>query len=107
MIRLLFVAALLGAPAAVSAQSAEPAAPAEQAAADAPIVVEGEKEKKICRTESSTGSIMPRRVCRTASEVARQQEEAQRQLDLARSERRARDLVQFERQNLQIERRNP
>lgn len=28
------------------------------------------KEKKICRTEVATGSIMPKRVCRTAAEWA-------------------------------------
>lgn len=97
MIRLLVAAAVLVAPATVLAQSTESAAPAAQAApaaasAEAPAP---EKEKMVCRIEGNTGSIMRRRVCRTASEAARDAEQAQRQIDNARNERQGRDLTQF------------
>lgn len=50
------------------AQDAAPPAPAEQA-----------KEKKICRAEGSTGSIMTKRVCRTRAEWARIAEQNERE----------------------------
>jgi hypothetical protein len=40
-----------------------PAAPAAPVAPSTPV-----KEKKICRSEEVTGSIMPKRVCRTQAE---------------------------------------
>jgi hypothetical protein len=41
-----------------------------------PIVVEAEREKKVCDTVRETGSILPRRVCRTEKEVAENNENA-------------------------------
>jgi hypothetical protein len=35
-----------------------------------------DKNRKICRTEGATGSVMPKRVCRTAAEIAALQEQA-------------------------------
>ena len=56
-------------------------------------MVEGQKEKKVCRSETSTGSIMPRRVCKTQTQIAREQVEAQRALEAARALREATDLT--------------
>lgn len=39
---------------------------------------EAEKPKKICRMETGTGSVMPKRVCRTQEQVAAEQEAARR-----------------------------
>ncbi len=36
----------------------------------------GEKPKKVCRMETATGSVMPRRVCRTPEEIAANEEAA-------------------------------
>ena len=57
---------------------------APPAAATGPIVVQGQVEKKVCRTETSTGSIMPVRVCRTETQIAEQQAAAARILEDAR-----------------------
>jgi hypothetical protein len=46
-----------------AAVQGEPPAAAAPAAPAAPV-----KEKKICRSEEVTGSIMPKRVCRTKAE---------------------------------------
>lgn len=76
-------ALLLIGPPAVFAQPADEPAPQQetssaQAAASgelppdpapAPIEVKGKGEKKVCRTEVVTGSIMPKRVCRTEAEI--------------------------------------
>jgi hypothetical protein len=37
-----------------------------------------EKPKKICRMETATGSVMPKRVCRTPEQVAADEEAARR-----------------------------
>jgi hypothetical protein len=42
---------------------------------------QAEKPKKICRMETVTGSVMPKRVCRTPEQVAADQEAAQRTRD--------------------------
>ena len=64
MLRLtiLACAAALSMPA--TAQTAAPA-PAPQAAPQTPAP---QKEKKVCKVDTSTGSIMPKRTCRTAEE---------------------------------------
>jgi len=43
---------------------------------DPEIVVEREKPKRICVTQTDTGSIIPRRVCRTPEQVASDEERA-------------------------------
>jgi uncharacterized protein involved in copper resistance len=65
MLRLTFLAcaAALAMPAA--AQTAPAAAP--QAARQTPAP---DKEKKVCKVDTSTGSIMPKRICKTADEWA-------------------------------------
>jgi hypothetical protein len=38
--------------------------------------VKADKNRKICRTEVATGSVMPKRVCRTVAEIEALQEQA-------------------------------
>jgi hypothetical protein len=85
MLRLLAPAAAVLSVFAVAAQ-AEPTAPAAPTASPG-IVVQGQaeaKERKVCHMEVATGSVMPKRVCRTVSSdpTARLQEE--RELDRVR-----------------------
>ncbi len=79
----LIAALLLGACAAsASAQTETPApGPDASSAAGSDIVVKGDKPKKVCRTQRATGSIMPKRICRTAEQVAAEQEAALRSKD--------------------------
>jgi hypothetical protein len=50
------------------------AAPAATAEADAKPA----KERKVCRSETATGSVMPKRVCRTAAQMEEEQRNAER-----------------------------
>ena len=59
--------------------------------APAPSANEGqaqpEKPKKICRTETATGSVMPKRVCRTQEQIdaqARATEQQRQQVESSR-----------------------
>ena len=36
------------------------------------------KERKICRSETATGSVMPKRVCRTAEQIEEDERNAER-----------------------------
>ena len=66
-------------PAAAHATEHSAPAPATQAEAGAEdTAAEAEKPKKVCRMETGTGSVMPRRVCRTPEQVAADQEAARR-----------------------------
>ena len=60
--------------ASTAAYAAEEAAPPAQNESEA----QAEKPKKVCRMETVTGSVMPKRVCRTPEQVAADQEAAQR-----------------------------
>ncbi len=62
MRRLIVLAVACATPATLVAQTATPAAPAA-ATAEKPA-----KEKKFCRREEMTGSIMPTRICHTKDE---------------------------------------
>src|SRR4051812_26642137 len=73
------------------ASLAAPAFAAEpQAASSAPapnIVVQGEqdpKQRKVCKSEVATGSVMPKRVCRMVSTDPAVRLQEQRQIDIAR-----------------------
>ena len=83
-LKLTMAALLLSVSPAVQAQDAPPQ-PASESTPTTPqeadpekpeIVVEGEKRKRICETRTDTGSIMPRRVCRTPEQVAADEERA-------------------------------
>ena len=58
------------------------------------IVVQGQREKKICHTESSTGSIMQRRVCRTPTEIAQNEARARAIMEGARQDMEMRRHIQ-------------
>lgn len=77
-VRLAAVALLLCAPAAVHATE-DPAPTATPS--DAPA--QPEKPKKVCRMETGTGSVMPRRVCRTREQIEADHEAAERTRDRA------------------------
>ena len=74
-IRLAAVALLLCGPVAAHAagETAPSAAPSEAAQPDRP--------KKICRMETRTGSVMPKRVCRTPEQAEADQAAAHAALD--------------------------
>lgn len=58
---------------------------AAAAAQDAPIIVEGQKpaqEKRVCRTERSTGSRVVKQVCKTAAEQKKDEQEARTKLNM-------------------------
>ena len=48
--------------------AAEPAAVPAPAQPSAPAASQPVKEKKVCRSEEVTGSIMPKRICRSRAE---------------------------------------
>jgi hypothetical protein len=51
-------------------------APATPAAAEADA--KQDKQRKVCRTETATGSVMPKRVCRTVAQIEEDQRNAER-----------------------------
>ena len=67
----------------VAAATDEPAQPPKSSN----IVVDGKKDakqKKVCETMNVTGSIMPKRVCRTVAESEQAQLDAQHEIDRMR-----------------------
>ena len=60
----------------VAAAASPPGEPAIEDLGEPEIVVEREKPKRICETQTGTGSIIPRRVCRTPEQVASDEERA-------------------------------
>lgn len=62
-------------------------------AQDSVAVAKPAKEKKICRRDVSTGSIMPRSVCRTKSEWDAITAQSQTDLDRARGDQQSRAMV--------------
>ena len=101
MKRLLIVPLLFGLAAGeLDAQSAEPvpegSAPPAAPAADPPpqrepdddIVVEGEvpeRQRRVCETRVATGSIMPKRVCRTVAQIEQERRRTERDMDELRT----------------------
>ena len=61
---------------AAAAPSEAPGQPEEEQRHDPEIVVEGEKPKRICESRTETGSIIPKRVCRTPEQVVAEEERA-------------------------------
>ena len=49
----------------------------EQATADS----KSDKQRKVCRTETATGSVMPKRVCRTVAEMEENERRAEEYRD--------------------------
>lgn len=61
---------------------------------DRPIVVEAERpasEKRVCRTERSTGSRVVKQVCKTATEQRKDDQDAQNKLRLGNRSNRPPD----------------
>lgn len=78
--------------------------PAEQPAAgeeNDEIVVEGEvpKEKRrVCEIRTTTGSIRPKRVCRTDAQIEEDARNARETMEAVNRDRETRDAVQLNRQ---------
>ena len=73
------------------------ATPAGDDNEDQEIVVEGEvpKEKRrVCETRVQTGSIMPKRVCRTVAQAEEEREAAHEAMERISRDRETRTLVQ-------------
>lgn len=93
------------------AQSDQAVAPAAAAAAapgatdgDTPtpdIVVEGEvprEQRRVCEMQTTTGSIMPRRVCRTVAQIEEDERVARESLEIIKRDRDTRSHVQLMRE---------
>jgi hypothetical protein len=84
--------------------SAEPASPATPDA-DTPtpdIVVEGEvpkEQRRVCEMQTTTGSIMPKRVCRTVAQVEEDQRVARESLEIIKRDHDTRGFVELSRGN--------
>lgn len=79
MFRIALPLALITMAAAMPA-SAEESAQTPQPAAEKPV-----KEKKVCKTDVGTGSIMPKRTCRTKAEWEALTEQSKGNLDRTRA----------------------
>lgn len=84
MIRILSLAVMLAA-----APAASYAAAPDKASADKP-----DTEKKICKRETATGSIMSRRICHTKVEWDQLAAQGKADLDRTRDMERSRSLVE-------------
>jgi hypothetical protein len=65
------------------------------------IVVEGEvppERRRVCQTETTTGSIMPRRVCRTVAQIEEEERVARESLEIIKRDRDSRNYVQMSRE---------
>ena len=103
-IMLLFLAMAPGAAIAQSEQTgraaANPPAPGPAADADGDIVVEGDVPKdkrKVCEMRTSTGSIVPRRVCRTVAQAEADERAGREAIDSVNRDRETRDTIQANR----------
>ena len=80
-----------------NAPAGEPAPATDE---DPDIVVEGDvpkEERRVCETRVQTGSIMPRRVCRTAAQAELEQRASEQFLENGRRDREVRDQIQLQR----------
>jgi hypothetical protein len=82
--------------AAAAAAADIPAVPAPQLAK--PIVVEG--NRKVCHEEVATGSILPKRVCKTVDQLEKEVAASQ-----ALAAQRAREQTTYQQMQFQIEQR--
>jgi hypothetical protein len=72
-------------------------APAQAADGGEEIVVEGEvpkERRKICTTRTETGSIVPKRVCRTVAQIEADELAARESVDRMNRDRETRDAIQ-------------
>ena len=81
-------------PATAVTPPAEPTAAAED---DPEIVVEGDvpkERRRVCETRVTTGSIMPKRVCRTVEQRDEERQAAREAMERISRDRETRTLVQ-------------
>ena len=87
----------------VADASAEPTAPA---ASDAPeeddseIIVEGEvpkERRRVCEVQTTTGSIMPKRVCRTVAQIEEDERVARESMEIMKRDHDTRSYVELSR----------
>jgi hypothetical protein len=74
-----------------------PAEPTATADDDPEIVVEGDvpnERRRVCEMRTTTGSIMPKRVCRTVGQREGEREAAREAMERISRDREARTLVQ-------------
>jgi len=77
----------------------------ETAAAEDPpegeIIVEGEvpeERRRVCETTTTTGSIMPKRVCRTVAQIEEDERTARESLEIIKRDRDSRAFTQMARE---------
>ena len=78
-----------------AADTPSPAA-AEEPAEDSEIIVEGEvpkERRRVCEMQTTTGSIMPRRVCRTVAQIEEDERIARESLDIIRRDQNERSFT--------------
>ena len=84
-----------------STEAPDPAAAAE----DTPtpdIIVEGEvpkEQRRVCEMQTTTGSIMPKRVCRTVAQIEEDHRVARESLEIIKRDRDTRSYVELSRTN--------
>ena len=81
--------------------SAGEAVPPEEPADNQEIVVEGEvpeKQRRVCETRTETGSIIPKRVCRTRAQIEEEERIARESVEIIRRDRDTRAFVQMSRE---------
>jgi len=84
-------------PAAHETASPPPAEPTAAAEDDPEIVVEGDvpkERRRVCETRVTTGSIMPKRVCRTVEQREEERQAAHEAMERISRDREARSLVE-------------
>jgi len=84
--------------------SAEPSPPAAQDddTSTPDIVVEGEvpkEQRRVCEVQTTTGSIMPKRVCRTVAQIEEDQRVARESLEIIKRDHDSRGYVEMARGN--------
>jgi hypothetical protein len=66
------------------------------------IVVEGEvpeERRRVCEMQTTTGSIMPKRVCRTVAQIEEDERIARESLEIIKRDRDSRAFTQASREN--------
>jgi hypothetical protein len=62
------------------------------------IIVEGEvapEQRRVCEMQTTTGSIMPRRVCRTVAQIEEDERVARESLEIIKRDRDTRSFIQL------------
>ena len=68
---------------------------------DGEIIVEGEvpkERRRVCEVQTTTGSIMPKRVCRTVAQIEEDERTARDSLEIIKRDRDSRGYVQMSRE---------